>query len=66
MLFCQFFGDVTINVNEKIGFLNYRCCISRDFNFFEANTKNISSNVLTIIIISRVSGTGELADILNT
>ena len=34
--------------------------------FFEVNTKYISSNVLTISVISRVRSTSEITDIFNT
>ena len=37
-----------------------------DINFFEVNTKYISSNVLKISVISRVRSTSEIADIFNT
>ena len=26
--FCQFFGNVTIDINRKVQFLNFRCCIN--------------------------------------
>ena len=34
--------------------------------FFEVNTKNISSNVLKISVISRVGSTSEIAAVFNT
>ena len=37
-----------------------------DIYFFEVNTKYISSNVLKILVISRVRSTSEIADIFNT
>ena len=37
-----------------------------DIYFFEVNTKYISSNVLKILVISRVRSTSGIADIFNT
>ena len=37
-----------------------------DIYFFEVNTKYISSNVLKISVISRVSSTSKIADIFKT
>ena len=38
----------------------------KDIYFFEVNTTYISSNVLTISVISRVRSTSEIANIFNT
>ena len=38
----------------------------RGYLLFEVNNKYISSNVLKILVISRVRSTSEIADIFNT
>ena len=40
--------------------------IRRKFTFFSVNTKNISSHMLQISVISRVRSTREITDICNT
>ena len=74
-MFLLIFQDTSDEDTKTYGFVRqFLCRITRyvlwyieDINFFEVNTKNISSHVLKISAISLVlSSTSEIADIFNT
>ena len=44
--FCHFFGDFTIGVNGKIGFLNFRCCINCPLS--QTKDSTLINNIYTL------------------
>ena len=44
--FCQFFGDVTIVVNGKVGFLNFRCSINCPLS--QTKDSTLINNICTL------------------
>ena len=53
-------------LGKKVKFFSLTEKIKRKFTFFIVNTKNISSHVLKISVISLVLCTREITDIFNT
>ena len=44
--FCQFFGDITIVVNGKVGFLNFRCSINCPLS--QTKDSTLINNICTL------------------